>query len=149
MSVGEYCNRDVVIVNKTDSVQEAIGLMRSEHVGTVVVVEQINDSVVPVGVLTDRDVIVEVFAENVDLQSVNVGDVMSIDLVVVNESVDLMAAIKIMRSKGVRRIPVVNDDGALVGILSVDDVLDLLAEQMMDLAKLISKEQSREQAKTV
>lgn len=149
MSVGEYCNRDVVIVNKTDSVQEAIGLMRSEHVGTVVVVEKINDSVVPVGVLTDRDVIVEVFAENVDLQSVNVGDVMSIDLVVVNESVDLMAAIKIMRSKGVRRIPVVNDDGALVGILSVDDVLDLLAEQMMDLAKLISKEQSREQAKTV
>ena len=112
MSVGEYCNRDVVIVNKTDSVQEAIGLMRSEHVGTVVVVEQINDSVVPVGVLTDRDVIVEVFAEKVDLQSVNVGDVMSIDLVVVNESVDLMAAIADRHGKRTRRRLVPGSDQA-------------------------------------
>ncbi len=149
MSIGEYCNRDVVIINKTDSIEQAIGLMRSEYVGSVVVVEQIDDSVVPVGMLTDRDIVIEVFAENIDLQTVNVGDIMSSDLVVVNESVDLMEAIKMMRSKGVRRTPVVNDQGALVGILSVDDVLDLLAEQMMDLAKLISNEQRREQTKTV
>ena len=149
MSIGEYCNRDVVIINKTDSIEQAIGLMRSEYVGSVVVVEQIDDSVVPVGMLTDRDIVIEVFAENIDLQSVNVSDIMSSDLVVVNESVDLMEAIKMMRSKGVRRTPVVNDQGALVGILSVDDVLDLLAEQMMDLAKLISNEQRREQTKTV
>jgi len=100
-------------------------------------------------VLTDRDIVIEVLAKNVDLNAVTINDVMSFDLMTVNESVDLMTAIKTMRNKGVRRAPVVNDNGALVGILSVDDVLDLLAEQMMDLAKLISKEQYREQAKTV
>lgn len=99
--------------------------------------------------LTDRDIVIEVLAKNVDLNAVTINDVMSFDLMTVNESVDLMTAIKTMRNKGVRRAPVVNDNGALVGILSVDDVLDLLAEQMMDLAKLISKEQYREQAKTV
>ncbi len=149
MSIGEYCNRDVVIVNKTESVQEAISLMRSEHVGAVVVVDQINDAIIPVGMLTDRDIVVEVLAENIDLQSVNISDVMSFDLLVLPESIDLMDAIKRMRSKGVRRTPIVNDGGALVGIISVDDLLDLLAEQMIDLAKLISKEQILEQEKTV
>jgi len=150
MSIGEYCSRDIVIVNKTDSIQVAIELMRSEHVGSVVVVEHSHDdTAIPVGILTDRDIVVEVLAEGIDLHTVTVGDIMSFDLMVVNESVDFMTVIKMMRDNGVRRAPVVNDGGGLVGILSVDDVLDILAEQMMDLAKLISKEQRREQVKTV
>ena len=148
MAVGEYCNRDVIIVYKTDSIQETIGLMRSEHVGSVVVVENTHDIVVPIGMLTDRDIVIEILAENIALESVSVGDVMSLDLVVVNESIDLMDAVKVMRIKGVKRIPIVNDDGGLVGILSVDDVLDLLAEQMADLSKLISVEQNQEKTKT-
>lgn len=149
MSIGEYCIRDVVIVHKTDSIQEAVKLMRSHHVGAVIVVEENEDTVVPKGILTDRDVVIEVLAKNVDLNAVNVGDIMSSDLTLLNESVGLMSAIKIMRDKGVRRAPVVNDNNGLVGILTVDDVLDLLAEQMMDLAKLVSKEQRCEQLKTV
>lgn len=149
MSIGEYCTRDVVIVNKSDSIQETLGLMRSEHVGAVVVVEHLHDTVVPVGILTDRDIVVEVFAEGVDLHTVTVGDIMSFDLTVVNESVDFMTVIKTMRDNGVRRAPVVNDAGDLVGIITVDDLLDILAEEMMDLSKLISKEQRREQVKTV
>lgn len=149
MAVGEYCNRDVVVVYKTDTIQETVGLMRSEHVGTVVVVEKTSGSVVPVGILTDRDIVIEILAENIALESVCVGDVMSLDLVIVNESVDLLDTIKVMRIKGVRRIPIVNNDGGLVGILTADDVLDLLAEQMADLAQLISVEQSQEKMKTI
>jgi len=67
-------------------------------------------------VLTDRDIVIEVLAKNVDLNAVTINDVMSFDLMTVNESVDLMTAIKTMRNKGVRRAPVVNDNGALVGI---------------------------------
>ncbi len=147
MTVGEYCNRDVVIVSKTDTIQKTISLMRSEHVGTVVVVEKTNDNIIPVGMLTDRDIVIEILAEDIRLESVNVGDVMSLDLVVVNEAIDLMDAIKVMRIRGVKRIPIVNNDGGLVGILAVDDVFELLAEQMMDLAKLTSVEQSQEKIK--
>lgn len=149
MAVGEYCNRDVVVVYKMDTIQETVGLMRSKHVGTVVVVEKTSGIVVPVGMLTDRDIVIEILAENIAIESVCVGDVMSLELVVVNEAIDLMDAVKVMRIKGVRRIPIVNNDGGLVGILSADDVLELLAEQMTDLAKLISVEQSHEIQKTI
>ena len=86
MSVGEYCNREVVIVSTNESVREAVNLMRHHHVGSVVVVDGKGDAVKPKGILTDRDVVVELLAEDVDLTAVNVGDVMSADLVTVDES---------------------------------------------------------------
>lgn len=145
MSAGEYCNRDVVVVAKTESVREAVNLMRNYHVGTVVVVEAQGATPVPLGILTDRDVVIEIMAEDVDLDSVNIGDVMSFDLVTVTEETKLLDAIKIMRSKGVRRLPVVNNEGGLVGILTVDDVIELLSEAITNIASLITAEQQREQ----
>lgn len=144
MSAGEYCNRDVVVVSKTEQVQEAITLMRNHHVGDVVVVEQAKHGVVPVGILTDRDIVLEILAEDVDLNTVSIGDVMSYELVTVNESNTLIDTLKLMRQKGIRRIPVVNEKGTLEGLLSVDDLLELLAEQLNDLVALISKEQNSE-----
>lgn len=144
MSVGEYCNRDVVVVSKTESVQEAITLMRNHHVGDVVVVEHVKHGVIPVGILTDRDIVLEILAEDVDLNTVSIGDVMSYELVTVNESTPLIDTLKLMRQKGIRRIPVVNEKGILEGLLSVDDLLELLAEQLNDIVALISKEQSSE-----
>lgn len=146
MSVGEYCNRDVVVVAKSDSVQEAINLMRQHHVGTVVVVEETGDKPKPVGILTDRDILIEILAEGVELDTVTIGDVMSFDLVTVNEKTTLLDAVSVMKDKGVRRLPVVNDKGGLEGILSVDDVIDLLAEELSSIAKIIGKEQGQEQA---
>jgi CBS domain-containing protein len=145
MSVGEYCNRDVVVVAKSDSVQEAINLMRQYHVGTVVVAEETGDKPKPVGILTDRDIIIEILAEGVELDTVTIGDVMSFDLVTVNENTTLLDAVSVMKDKGVRRLPVVNDKGGLEGILSVDDVIELLAEELSSIAKLIGKEQGQEQ----
>lgn len=140
MSVGECCNRGVVVVTKKESVREAVNLMRSHHVGDVVVVEEEVGEPVPVGILTDRDVVLEILGEDVELDAVNVGDVMSCDLVTVDEDADLIDVLKIMRSKGVRRIPVVNKKDALVGILAVDDVIELVAEQINDIVSLISNE---------
>jgi CBS domain-containing protein len=144
MSAGEYCNRDVVIVSKDESVSAAIELMRSRHVGDVVAVEIIEQTTMPVGILTDRDIVLEILAEGVDLDAVAIGDVMSYELVTVSENTTLIDTIKLMRDKGVRRIPVVNEKGGLEGLLSVDDILELLAEQLTDLVSLIGKEQSRE-----
>jgi CBS domain-containing protein len=144
MSAGEYCNRDVVIVSKDEPVSAAIELMRSHHVGDVVVVETIEETMMPVGILTDRDIVLEILAEGVDLDAVAIVDVMSYELVTVTEKTTLIDTIKLMRDKGVRRIPVVNEKGGLEGLLSVDDILELLAEQLTDIVSLIGKEQSRE-----
>ena len=118
--------------------------MRSHHVGDVIVVDNQAELVLPVGILTDRDIVLEIMAEDVDLKMVSIGDVMSYELITVTESTTLIDTIKLMRQKGIRRIPVVNDKGTLEGLLSVDDLLELLAEQLNDIVVLISKEQSSE-----
>ena len=144
MSAGEYCNRDVVVIEKTESVREAINLMRKNHVGDVVVVEMRENASIPLGILTDRDIVIEILAEDVDLDAINVGDVMSYQLVTVNEEVKLLDVIKLMRIKGVRRLPVVNEQGELQGILSVDDLLEIIVEQLSDIVGLVSKEITNE-----
>jgi len=144
MSVGEYCNRDVVVVEKTESVRTAVDLMRQHHVGDVVVVDQAGKGARPVGILTDRDIVIELLAEDVALDAVNIGDVMSANPVVVDQAVPLLDALGLMQSKGVRRLPVVDASGLLAGLLTVDDVIELLAEQMNALVGVFANEQDRE-----
>lgn len=144
MIIGEVCNREVVVMERDGAVLEAANLMRSCHVGTVIVVEQRANLRVPVGILTDRDIVVELLAEDVRLSEVSVGDVMSHDLLVAAESDPLLETVKLMKQRGVRRIPVVNDEGGLEGILSVDDLVELIAEQLADVVALIGREQRRE-----
>lgn len=144
MSVGEVCNREVVIVGRDASILEVTRLMRRHHVGAVVVSEERDGERVPVGIMTDRDIVVELLAEEVDLAAVSVGDAMSFELLTAGEDADLLETLGRMREKGVRRVPVVNRRGALVGILAVDDVIDLIAEQLSELVRLIATEQQRE-----
>ena len=73
-----------------------------------------------------------------------VGDIMSPQLVSVQENEGVFETIRLMRVKGIRRIPVVNQAGGLEGIVSADDILDLLAEEMAELAKVAPREQARE-----
>jgi CBS domain-containing protein len=149
MTVSTICNRDVVIINKGASIREAAQLMREFHVGDLIVVEEKAGKRIPVGIVTDRDIVLEVIAEEVDMNDVDVGDIMSEDLVTAEEKDDLIDTIKLMRAKGVRRIPVVDDANALVGILAVDDLIELFAEQIGDLAKIVVREQTREKAKRI
>jgi CBS domain-containing protein len=144
MCIGEICNRKVIIIDKEGSIREAAGLMRKHHVGDVVVVEEKNEERVPVGILTDRDIVLEFIALDVDIDSVTVGDAMSFELITAREEDDVMETIKRMRHKGVRRIPVVNNRGGLEGILAVDDLIEVLSEQLTDLARLVMGEQQRE-----
>lgn len=147
MTVGTVCNRDVVYATREMAAPEAARLMRQYHVGNLIVVEEQAGRRIPVGIVTDRDLVIEVLAQGVAPESVTMADIMSATLTTARESDDLMDTVKRMRTKGVRRIPVVGADDALVGILSVDDVIDLLAEELTDLARLITSEQQREKAK--
>ncbi|MGB9130599.1 MAG: CBS domain-containing protein [Thiobacillus sp.] len=146
MAVGEICNRDVVIAEKALSVVDAAQLMRTHHVGDLVVVEEKAGRRHPVGIVTDRDIVVEVVAAGVDPDALKVGDIMGPEVATVRESEGLFEALHYMRGKGVRRMPVVDHEGVLVGILTLDDLLSLLAEELTELAKLVSHERQREAA---
>lgn len=146
MSVGELCSRIVTVVQRNESVMAAAHLMRQQHVGSVVVVETEGEANRPVGILTDRDIVVELLAMGLDLNEVTVGDAMSYELLTLPEGMDLLAAVGEMRSHAVRRAPVVNAQGLLVGIISIDDVLGALAELLKELSCLVNKEQRREKS---
>jgi CBS domain-containing protein len=145
MRVGEFCNRDVVIVDKDAQVLEAAQLMRTHHVGDLVVIEERGGKRIPVGIITDRDIVIEVVAKNITLDAVSIGDVMSFELTTVSEDDDIFDTVKLMRTNGVRRVPVVDKQGALAGILAVDDLLGLLEEFVGDVTGVIVRGQAREQ----
>lgn len=144
MPVSEICNREVVIVQPNDTALEAGKLMRQHHVGDVLVVEDRGGIRVPVGVVTDRDLVVEIMAPGLDPAVITAGDIMSPELVTVKENTGVYEAIQYMRAKGVRRLPVVDDRGSLIGILTLDDLLELLTEELHALAMLVKFEQKKE-----
>jgi len=144
MPVSEICNREVVYALRDNSTLEAARLMRQHHVGDLVVVEDRGGARIPVGIVTDRDLVVEIIATELDPSAISVGDVMLPDLAVVKDDAGLFESIQYMRAVGVRRMPVVNASGGLVGILALDDLLELLAEEMSALARLVKHEQKKE-----
>ena len=144
MSISEFCNREVVFANRTTSISEAAQLMRQYHVGNLVVVDEINGQRIPVGIVTDRDIVIEIIAQDLDINDFSVGDIMGPHLISVQQTAGVFDTIRLMRTKGIRRIPIVNHEGGLEGIVSADDILDLLAEEMTELAKVPSREQERE-----
>lgn len=144
MAIGEVCNREVVIVERNASVAEAARLMRQFHVGDLVVVEHQGGKARPVGIVTDRDIVLEVVAPAVSADNLMAGDIMTADPATVRESEGIFETLRYMRDQGVRRLPVVDGAGWLVGIITLDDLLELLAEEMGELAKLIARERQRE-----
>ncbi|MEO8418075.1 MAG: CBS domain-containing protein [Methylophilaceae bacterium] len=147
MSIGEICNREVIIVQRDDTVLQAAKLMRQHHVGDLLAVEERDGRRVPVGIVTDRDLVVEIIAPELDAAVITVGDIMVTKLATVKESSGVFEAIQYMRSKGIRRLPVVDDDGALVGIVTLDDLLVLLANELGALARLVEREQKNESSR--
>jgi len=144
MSVGELCNRTVIVTSRTTRLDEAARLMREHHVGSIVVVDETPAGSKPVGIVTDRDIVIEIVAAGVSPATVTVEEIMAPDLVVAKEGEDLLDTLTRMRAKGIRRVPVVNGVGALLGILSLDDMLGVLAEHVDGLLKVIAQEQARE-----
>jgi len=144
MSIGEICNREVITIQRDETVLEAAKLMRQYHVGAVIVVDKRNDRLIPVGIVTDRDLVVEVLATELDQTVITVGDIMAPEVFTIKENTDTPEAIQFMRRKTIRRTPVVDEDGELVGIIALDDVMELLSTELLDVAKLIRYEHKKE-----
>ena len=144
MKIGEICTRIVTFATKDMPLVEAAKLMRQHHVGSLIVVEEQQRGRVPVGMLTDRDIVVEVLAPGLDYKNLSVGEIMSSQLITARESDDMLGVLRVMRQKGIRRIPVLTESGTLAGIVTLDDLLEILAEQMDDLVDAIAGEQAKE-----
>lgn len=144
MAIGEICNREVVFTRRGESVLEAAILMREHHVGSLVVVDDSGGKRVPLGLITDRDIAVGVVALGLDPAKAGVGEVMSPEIVCEREDAGVAETVALMRRKGLRRLPVVDAAGTLVGLVAADDLLALLAEELSGLASMVAREESRE-----
>ena len=145
MTAGEYCNREVIVTEKNISVTDAAMLMKQHHVGDLVVIEKQGDKTLPIGLITDRDIVIEVVAQQVDSDSLIIKDVMSTALVNAYENDTLLDVLSLMQNKGVRRVIVVDGQGRLQGLLTADDAIELIAEEMGNLSKLVKRELIREE----
>lgn len=144
LTTGEICTRSVTIAFTQTSLDEAARLMRENHVGCLVVVEEIADKRTVVGLLTDRDIVTAVVSADLPPSALRVEDVMTTDLVVAREEDSLIDLMRTMRGKGVRRVPVVGQQNELIGIVTFDDVLGILSEELDLLVATIGREGQRE-----
>jgi CBS domain-containing protein len=144
MNVGEVCSRVVVFAERTMPLNEAARLMRDQHVGSLVVIDETPAGRVPAGMITDRDIVVAVVARELDPRTLSVGEVMGRDLAVAREADSEFDALRVMRRRGIRRLPVIAPDGTLAGLVTLDDLLGLLAEELGNLARAVETEQAAE-----
>lgn len=146
MTIGELCNRDVVVTTQEETLEDAAKRMRMCHVGDLVVVEEREGQRIPIGILTDRDIVLSVVALNAArIPTLVVGDVMSCELVTGHTRESVASALKRMQAHGVRRLPIVDEAGALIGIVTADDIIRFLSEELSDVVKLIGHERAHEQ----
>lgn len=144
LTTGEICTRSVTIAFRLTPLDGAAQLMRENHVGCLVVVDEIGGKRVVVGMLTDRDIVTAVVAADLAPSALRVEDVMTTDLVTTREDDSLIDLMRTMRRKGVRRMPVVGQQDELLGIVTLDDVLAILAEELNLLVAAIDSEGKRE-----
>ncbi len=140
MSVRSICYREVHLADAEETVGVAAERMRSRGVGTLVVTNHLR---VPVGIVTDRDLVLRVMAPEKDPRSTLVADVMTPYPKVIAENAPIEKAVARMRQGGFRRLPVVDADGALVGIVALDDVLALLAQEFHQIQTLLERTSPR------
>jgi len=141
LAAGDVCTRCVVVGYPTMSVGEAARAMREFHVGCLVVVDEREEGRVPIGMLTDRDIVTSVVAKAMNADTVRVGDVMSAGLVTAREADSMLDVLALMRRKSVRRVPVTQDNNVLIGVITLDDVLRTVADEVQAMADAIGGQQ--------
>ncbi|HEX7646138.1 MAG TPA: CBS domain-containing protein [Noviherbaspirillum sp.] len=144
MPISECCSVEVVCCEPDTPVQEVAELMRKEHVGDVVVVEMRDGKRVPTGIVTDRDIILEIVALRLDISAFTAGDIMNSPLISMHEDEGVFETLRTMRNHRIRRVPVVKEDGTLSGIVSSDDIINLLTNELSMMADTLVDQPARE-----
>ena len=123
-------------MNLGTTIKEIAQIMHDKNVGSVVVVDKERK---PIGIVTDRDIVIRVINEDLNPAQIYVDDVISSNILTLREDMGLIEALEYMKGKGVRRFPVVDSEGKLVGIITVDDIVRLLGKELADIANIIER----------
>ncbi len=145
MLLRDICTPDVACCSGQTTVLEAARLMRHRHVGDLVVVTDVEDERTPLGVVTDRDLVLEVLGNGLDPATTKVATLLNRPVVLASETEDTTLVLERMRAHGVRRVPVVDGQGFVVGILTLNDLLQQLVTDASGLLEIMAKGRSREQ----
>jgi CBS domain-containing protein len=144
MNLSELCNRNPVVAYPDTSVPQAARLMRERHVGSLVIVRDRLGERYPLGILTDRDVVVATVAKELDPRSLTAGEIMTRELVTLRQSASVADALGVMRERGIRRLPIIAETGVLVGIVTLDDLLSALGAEVLDFVRVVDWQRTRE-----
>lgn len=144
MNVSEHCHRSVISIADSADILSASRTMRDQHVGFLSVYRHGDEIHRPIGVLTDRDIVLQVTAAGRDPRSVKVHDVMTRQPLIANESDELRDILQVMRLAGIRRVPIVDANGAPAGIVAIDDAIELVTGLLCDISGSIASERHRE-----
>lgn len=144
MGIGQICNQKVSMVSAEASILEVASIMKRNNVGSVVVVADLTEEKDPVGVITDRDIVVKVLAENLDISDIKVEQVMTKHPLILSSKEGIRKAIELMREYSVRRAPIKNESNKIVGIITLDDLLIMISNELGDLARLIDEQIKRQ-----
>lgn len=136
MKILEIASAPVFVAHPGQPLAAAARQMHTHGVGALVVVDPRTSVQRPVGILTDRDILCGQLAQSADLHCLTVEDVMTRDPLTLPAGAELTEAIEEMSVRGVRRAPVVDDSGMLVGIITLDDILPVLAQELHQLADI-------------
>lgn len=139
----DFATAAVAVVEPETPAVVVAQLMRKYHIGALVVVDA-NDKTRPVGIVTDRDLVLELMAEGLDPAVFTTGDIMSVDLVLATPEMDVMDAVQLMRTHGLRRLVMTDAAGALVGIVTMEDVLEQLTRELASLVAGLAGARDRE-----
>jgi CBS domain-containing protein len=139
----DFATVSVAVAEPDTSARVAAQLMRKHHVGALIVVDS-EEKTRPVGIVTDRDLVLALMAEGLDPEVFTAGDIMSVELVLASPEMDAMDAVQLMRTKRLRRIVIVDEAGRLVGIVTMEDILELLTRELADLAAGVLGARDRE-----
>jgi predicted transcriptional regulator len=137
MKVSDICKRGVIAVDNTVNVTAAAELMRQQHVGFLIVYRLGDEMRRPIGVLTDRDIVIEIVAKSVDPASVTVGDLMTRQPLVTNGHEELGDVLLAMRNAGIRRVPVVDTRGALMGVVACPEGTVKMLDEAVAAARAV------------
>jgi predicted transcriptional regulator len=141
----QLCEKDVVCLKPSDTIFDAAERMCADHVGNVVIIDERSSKKIPVGMLTDRDIVINSIAKKLNPESVQISDIMSKKVVTASEDIEISELIQLITTEGVSRLPIVDSSGALIGILSSKRLFQYLAQGLCLLSSLSIQQQKREE----
>lgn len=140
MSIGRICVREVDIAEPEENVQTAAQRMHARKVGSLVVIDKSRE---PLGIVTDRDLAIRVLAEGLDPVQTTLSEVMTTHPRIAHEETPIEDVLRLMRAGAFRRVPVVDRSGKLAGLITLDDILDLLTDEFREIRGVLEQESPR------